>query len=158
MKKSNMGRLGFTLIELLVVVLIVGILAAVALPQYKWAVEKSRATEALATLYTLAQAQEVYYLANGVYATDGNALDITPPDGKYFSYSINSVSVAASRKNGVGYILAYRYQNPTPSSRIICGTTNSDKVDFAKEICKRLGADLTKNDNTEEAPRWQIVK
>ena len=59
------NKKGFTLIELLVVVLIIGILAAIALPQYEKAVEKSKATQALTMLKSAYQAAMVYYLANG---------------------------------------------------------------------------------------------
>jgi prepilin-type N-terminal cleavage/methylation domain-containing protein len=59
---------GFTLIELLVVVLIIGILSAIALPQYQKTVEKTKAVQAWALLKYVADAQQSYYLANGNYA------------------------------------------------------------------------------------------
>lgn len=75
----NIRNGGFTLIELLVVVLIIGILAAVAVPQYQVAVVKSRVGAMLPLMASLSQAQEVYYLANGEYAKDVSNLDVEIP-------------------------------------------------------------------------------
>ena len=73
------NKQAFTLIELLVVVLIIGILAAVALPQYQKAVEKSKAAQAFTMLQALYQAQESYKMANGEYASTFDALDVDIP-------------------------------------------------------------------------------
>ena len=90
---------GFTLIELLVVVLIIGILSAVALPQYRKAVFKAKLTEANVILNTYQKGIEAYLLANGGYPSetiyftgtnDSGALDIAlPTTGKNSVHSCN---------------------------------------------------------------------
>ena len=74
-----MNKKAFTLIELLVVVLIIGILAAIALPQYQKAVVKSRVSTILPVLRSIKDAEEVYYMANGGYTEDVSELGITLP-------------------------------------------------------------------------------
>ena len=79
-KSRLLGRLdvkAFTLIELLVVILIIGILAAVAVPKYQLAVDKSRLVQLIATATAIKQAEERYYLAEGKYANEWALLDVS---------------------------------------------------------------------------------
>ena len=69
----------FTLIELLVVVLIIGILASVALPQYQKAVEKSKATQALTLMKSVYNAAKAYQLASGNWPSNFDELAIEIP-------------------------------------------------------------------------------
>ena len=132
----------FTLIELLVVVLIIGILSAVALPQYQKAVGKTRTTEALITLNALLQTEQRYYLANGTYTTDLTDLDIEIPTSDYYSYTVQpEVEGGASWR-----IFAIRQKNYLPSFETnlrkatrwcYAGITNAT----ARNICSTLGTE-----------------
>ncbi|MDE3277559.1 MAG: prepilin-type N-terminal cleavage/methylation domain-containing protein [Spirochaetota bacterium] len=79
MKNANISRLGgFTLIELLVVVLIIGILAAMAMPQYFKAVERSRMTEAVTLMDSIVKAQRRKFMQTNHYAGEFQGLDVSP--------------------------------------------------------------------------------
>ena len=77
MKKMLKNNIGFTLIELLVVVLIIGILSAVALPQYQRAVMKSKVATILPILKGLYTAREEAFLRNGNYSDERGFSDLT---------------------------------------------------------------------------------
>lgn len=70
---------GFTLIELLIVVLIIGVLTAVAVPQYQKAVDKSRYATLMPVATTVRNAQESFYMASAQYSPDLQSLDIHLP-------------------------------------------------------------------------------
>ena len=91
--RRNIG--GFTLVEILVVVLIIGILSAVAVPMYEKAVWKSRAVQLHTSLKSLVDAQNIYFMANGKYATTFGELDIGFDGWK----SISSSSFGAVASN-----------------------------------------------------------
>ena len=79
------NRHGFTLVELAVVVVIIGVLAAFAVPRFLASVERSKAAEAFNYLSAVQAAQERYHARQGTYASAVADLDIRMTASKYFS-------------------------------------------------------------------------
>ena len=100
------NKKGFTLIELLVVVLIIGILAAMALPQYFKAVERSRMSEAVALLANIAQAQQRKYLQINKYTTNYTGLDVAPKSASGSTYYTKGDPQSGTNGNGFRITLA----------------------------------------------------
>ena len=105
---------GFTLIELLVVVLIIGILAAVALPQYQKAVLRSRATQAFVTVKHLKDLEELYFLENGQYTENFEELGAEYPstafDESNETLTLNNYEFTLL--HNFNRIIASHYQKP----------------------------------------------
>lgn len=89
--KVGLSQKGFTLIELMIVVAVIGILAAIAYPNYTQYVRRGKAAEATSTLANLKSRMEQYFQDNKTYADVGGGVvaPCSPAAGsaKYFTYS-----------------------------------------------------------------------
>ena len=104
---------GFTLIEILIVVLIIGILGAIALPQYQRAVLKSRFAALMPIAKSMADSNEAFYLEHGEYAD--NAEDL-PIQGRR-NYT-DGTELEFGTMTGYSYVLATR-DNDFPNNYIV---------------------------------------
>ncbi len=111
---------GFTLIELLVVVLIVGILTAVALPQYQQAVLKSQFAKLRVMTESITKSVHVYYLAQGDWPKDFEDLDITLP----VDMTSGSITNGTCRYNEQFYCCVMYPHTITVDGSIICGLSD----------------------------------
>ena len=138
----------FTLIELLVVVLIIGILAAVALPQYQKAVGKARVVQAITSLKALIDAEEVYYMANGVMASDLTELGIDVQNTPEYSFVCNQSPFGGSCgatpvMDSLPVLEFFPSYNANYAGKHWCQVHDSTQSASAKakaiKICKTLG-------------------
>lgn len=81
-------RSGFTLIELLIVVVIIGILAAVAIPKFANTKGKSYAASLKSDIRNLATAQEAYFYDSGIYTTNLTALNASMTNGVIVTFGV----------------------------------------------------------------------
>jgi prepilin-type N-terminal cleavage/methylation domain-containing protein len=95
------NKKAFTLIELLVVVLIIGILAAIAIPQYLKAVERSRVASLLPIMTALENANKIFHLTTGKYTTKFEDLDVSIPQGATILDQGPSIGQFAQYPNGM---------------------------------------------------------
>ncbi len=131
MQQKNTRR-GFTLIELLVVVLIISILAAVAVPQYKLAVNKSRFATYRTLADSVAKAVLTYRLANGDWPDSFDVLDIDMPAGMTRGKCLHGTAVYTDNM----YCCLTKPVPSQTSGAVLCG----DKTEYAFVYSKKYAA------------------
>jgi len=119
------GKRGFTLLELLVVVIIVGILASVALPQFQKMLLKSRTAEGMTTLGSILTAEFLYYQEKGTFTTATGDLTVGVPadNTTLFNYAVPAATASSARVTATGSNTTFN-GGKVPATVIITGTIN----------------------------------
>ncbi len=138
----------FTLIELLVVVLIIGILSAVALPQYQKAVNKTRLMESLIQGRALMTAQREFMMANGTFATDLSMLSIETPVNKW---TCVGSWCKARGINGAQLQISFWPSQAKVNMQCIAEGTEGD------ELCKSLGGTYSYTNEGSDTNYYTVI-
>ena len=107
---------GFTLIELLIVVVIIGILAAIAIPKFSATREKAYVSTMKSDLKNLASQQEIYYSDNYTYTTDATALGFAQSQG---------VTVSIGAADGTGWSASSTHSGTSSACAVFYGTATA---------------------------------
>ncbi|WP_428043838.1 type IV pilin protein, partial [Candidatus Avelusimicrobium faecicola] len=127
---------GFTLIELLVVVLIIGILAAMALPQYFKAVERSRMAEAVTLMDSIVKSQRRKLMQTNRYANLFAGLDVSFKGARSNYYY--------TKRDGNGFIISLTYDGSSvTASRTFNSSSSSDSLQYRYQLKRYYQSDYT---------------
>ena len=149
----------FTLIELLVVVLIIGILAAVALPKYQLAVDKRRYATMKATARAIENAQDAYYMENNAYADSIEDLSLDLKGEPYGArirignavFGVNAAYTSSILYDGddriAAFTLYHRFAGGAYPGKIMC-FSYGNRRERGKKVCTSSGGTLVLSANS----------
>ncbi len=144
---GSISKNGFTLIELLVVVLILGILAAIALPQYQKAVLRARVAEVKVTLKSLVEAGDLWLLRTGQTGMFpiNDELDIQWPESPYWDFDWDDgdntglSACAFPKQDGWGNLLVCYTSNRMVTDDLAGKWWCSASDEQGSRTCQKLG-------------------
>jgi len=123
------GNEGFTLIELLVVIIIVGVLAAIALPSFLNQIGKARGSEAKSSIGTINRSQQAYRLENSLFASNLGDLD-AKITGKFYTYTVTPAATATTSAVTTAVTAG------NSGLKVSYGSTNQTGDVFKQQICE----------------------